>query len=84
MVIAIPALWAMLFYMTYILVGMIVTMIIPVLIMLILEKIAPIPGIDIILIILCVFFSQVVWRFCSGILYGKLLNFFSFHHISLE
>lgn len=83
-IIALPALWAILFYLMYIFAGMMISMIVPACSIFFLEQYVSSGIATLIFIILLLLFSQVVWRFCLGKVYNRLLRIFSFGHFSLE
>ena len=80
----IPAVWATVFYMSYLFAGIMISTFIPGCSILLLERLVD-PRVEILIfLILWIFFSQVVWRFCSGKVYNSLLRIFSFGHFCLE
>lgn len=84
LLIVLPTLWGILFYLSYILVGIVVSFGVPVLGVVLLTDIVGETAAAWLMLILIIVFSQVVWRLCSGKIYNALLKQFSFHHMSLE
>lgn len=80
---ALPLLWGIIFQLLYFMVGVIIEVGIPVLIMGLLANVLGETVASWIMLVLFVFFSQVIWRLCSEVIYDKLLTVFSFHRMSL-
>lgn len=80
----IPCVWIMICYIAYLFANVIVTLLIPLTLGEYLSSKIPYNMTLIITGILILFSTQIVWRMCSDKIFNFLIEWFSFHHLSLD